>query len=251
MKTEWDYTALAQAYLKRADYAPEAIDQLLRLTGVSAGDRVCDVGAGAAHLTLPLLDRGLTVVAVEPNDAMRANGAARTAGRNVEWIDGTGEHTGRSDREFALVTFGSSFNVTDRPAALKESARILRPQGWFACLWNHRDVDDPLQQKIEQAIRARIPQYEYGTRRDDQEAVISASGLFGPVSRIEGVIVHRQRIDDCLEAWRSHATLRRQAGSDEQFRRIVADIEMILARSGGAAIDVPYTTRVWAAQVKN
>jgi hypothetical protein len=28
MKTEWDYTALADAYLKRPDYADEAIDAL-------------------------------------------------------------------------------------------------------------------------------------------------------------------------------------------------------------------------------
>ena len=28
---------------------------------------------------------------------------------------------------------------------LKEVARILTPDGWFACLWDHRDLDDPLQ----------------------------------------------------------------------------------------------------------
>ena len=29
MKTEWDYTNLADAYLKRPDYAPEAIKKML------------------------------------------------------------------------------------------------------------------------------------------------------------------------------------------------------------------------------
>ena len=78
MKTEWDYTELAQAYLKRPDYAQEAIDKMLATAGVKPGDRVCDVGAGAAHLTLKLAEYGLKVCAVEPNDAMRANGIRRT-----------------------------------------------------------------------------------------------------------------------------------------------------------------------------
>ena len=80
MKTNWDYTELAQAYLKRADYAHVAIDGMLQSTGIKAGDSACDIGAGAAHLTRQLLDRGLIVTAIEPNDAMRANGVARTAG---------------------------------------------------------------------------------------------------------------------------------------------------------------------------
>lgn len=37
MKTEWDYTNLAEAYLKRPDYAESAIDEMLRLTGVQKG----------------------------------------------------------------------------------------------------------------------------------------------------------------------------------------------------------------------
>ena len=82
MKTEWDYTELAKAYLKRPDYAVEAIDRMLEIANVHKGgteELVCDVGAGAAHLTLLLAKKGLTVHAVEPNDAMRANGVRRTA----------------------------------------------------------------------------------------------------------------------------------------------------------------------------
>ena len=78
MKTEWDYTDLAAAYLKRPDYAQSAIDRMLETAGVKKGDVVCDVGAGAAHLTLKLAEYGLHVCAVEPNDAMRANGIERT-----------------------------------------------------------------------------------------------------------------------------------------------------------------------------
>ena len=141
MKTEWDYTALAAAYLKRPDYADAAIDAMLTIAGLEKGEQVCDVGAGVAHLTLMLATRELVVTAVEPNDAMRANGIKRTEGlANVQWYEGTGEQTCQSANAFDMVTFGSSFNVCDRPTALKETARILKPRGWFACMWNHRQL---------------------------------------------------------------------------------------------------------------
>lgn len=246
-KTAWDYTELADAYLKRPDYADGAIDQMLRAAGVTTGDQVCDVGAGVAHLTLMLAVRGLQVKAVEPNDAMRANGAQRTAHLpNVRWSEGTGENTGQPARTFDLVTFGSSFNVCDRAAALQECSRILVDGGWFACMWNHRDLDDPLQARIEATIRQQVSGYQYGSRREDQTAVIEAGGLFGPVMTIEGPVVHRQSKDDCLEAWRSHATLQRQAGPD--FGRVIQAIDAVLAEEPADPLKIPYTTRIWMAR---
>ena len=55
-----------------------AIDKILWIAKVKSGDKVCDVGAGIAHLTLMLAAKGLDVSAVEPNDAMRRNGINRT-----------------------------------------------------------------------------------------------------------------------------------------------------------------------------
>lgn len=247
MHTTWDYTNLAQAYLKRPDYADKVVDDILETSEVGAGDSVCDVGAGVGHLTIKLAERGLQVAAVEPNDAMRSYGRQRTAlWPELEWLAGTGEDTGQSSGAFDLVTFGSSFNVTVRKAALAETARILRPKGWFACLWNHRELEDPIQAEIEALIRRQVPAYAYGTRREDQTAVIDASGLFSTVRRIEGRVVREQPVDDVIEAWRSHATLARQAG--EAFAAVVDDIASLLRKSGNAALRIPYTTRAWIAQ---
>ncbi|MCB1733802.1 MAG: methyltransferase domain-containing protein [Gammaproteobacteria bacterium] len=249
MRTEWDYTSLADAYLKRPDYSDAAIDAMLSISGAEKGDEFCDVGAGVAHLTLMLAARGLDVVAVEPNDAMRANGIKRTAKfGNVRWYEGTGEVTGQGESTFDMVTFGSSFNVCDRQEALKETARILKPRGWFACMWNHRQLDDPIQSQIEAIIKERVSGYGYGTRREDQTQVIDASGLFGPVVHLDARVMHEQKIDECVEAWRSHATLERQAGP--VFRDVVAAIESYLQTLGTSTIQIPYLTNVWVAQLR-
>jgi ubiquinone/menaquinone biosynthesis C-methylase UbiE len=249
LKTQWDYTALADAYLKRPDYADAAIDAMLAVMGARKSDKVCDVGAGLAHLTLMLATRGMDVTAVEPNDAMRENGIKRTKElTKVCWHEGTGEQSGQSSETFDIVTFGSSFNVCDRPVALKETARILKPRGWFACMWNHRQLDDPIQRQIEAIIKDRVRHYCYGSRREDQTAVINASGLFGPVLHLDSYVVHEQSIEACVEAWRSHATLQRQAGA--AFDSVIASIEEYLLSLKTPKIQIPYSTNIWVAQLR-
>ncbi|PKL75091.1 MAG: methyltransferase [Candidatus Melainabacteria bacterium HGW-Melainabacteria-1] len=251
MKTEWDYTDLAEAYLKRPDYSDSAIDAMLATMQLSSNALICDMGAGVAHLTLALARRGFCIHAVEPNDAMRALGRQRTSDLphgtpQVNWFEGTGEASGQPDKSFDLLSFGSSFNVTDRQKSLQESDRILKSRGWFACMWNHRDLEDPLQAHIEACIKHYIKDYDYGVRREDQRDVIAASNLFSKVEYVEGRVLHYQSAEEVETAWRSHATLHRQAGG--AFQSIISDIEGILRAHGQDPIEIPYTTRIWYAQ---
>lgn len=250
MKTNWDYTDLAAKYVKRASYSPAAIDKVAELASLGKDSRACDVGAGVAHLTLDLLDKQIQVVAVEPNDAMRELGQERTAtyGEQVDWYEGIAEHTGQADHCFDIVTFGSSFNVCDRTEALKEVRRIAAHQGWFAAMWNHRDLDDPIQAEIENIIKRNVAEYNYGSRREDQREFLEQSGQFSRIEVVEGKVIHQQAIDDCIEAWKSHATLARQA--KECFDKVIGEIEAYLKGLNQPYIDVPYTTRVWVAQLK-
>ncbi len=250
MKTEWDYTSLADAYLERPDYAPNAISKLLEIAGVKKGDKVCDIGAGVAHLTLPLAEYGCIVEAVEPNDAMRANGIKRTEKyTTVSWYEGTGENTTRATGDFDFVTFGSSFNVCDRQKALEETYRLLKSKKFFTCMWNHRELEDPIQKSIENIIKKYISDYGYGTRREDQTDVINNSGLFVNCQYVEGTVKHTQQIEKVVEAWRSHATLQRQA--QDKFYPIVNEIEEYLKSLHTDSIEIPYTTRAWIAQRKD
>lgn len=247
MKTEWDYTSLADAYLLRPDYATDALDEIYRITGLAPGMDACDIGAGVGHLTLHLARWKLNVVAVEPNDAMRRNGMARAKSMgNVRWVEAVSEDTKQPDASFDIVSFGSSFNVADRSKSLRETHRIVRPGRWFTCMWNHRDLEDPVQKAIEDIFHREIPGYGYGSRREDQTEVIRGSGLFSDIRQVEGRVLHRQSIADVIEAWRSHATLQRQAG--ENFSSIIDKVESMLQELGKPDIEIPYTTRAWVAR---
>lgn len=250
MKTEWDYSELAESYQSRPDYSEYAVNALLSVAKTKQGDLVCDIGAGVGHLTLMLKKHNLVVTAVEPNEAMRSIGIQRTANCNgVRWFDGTGESSGQNSESFDLVTFGSSFNVCNRGQALVESARILKGGGWFACMWNHRNLADEIQSRIEQIIMKYLPSFNYGSRREDQSTIIKSSGLFKNPIHIDSEIVHEQAISEVVNAWRSHATLQRQAG--KQFLNIIRDIEESLSHLNSDTISIPYTTNIWLAQLKS
>ena len=244
MKIEWDYTTLASFYDKRADYSEKALARLCEALGVRAGASVADIGAGTGKLAIPLAQRGLRVSAVEPNDSMRAFGTRNSEGLAISWSEGSGEHTGLPSTAFDLATFGSSFNVVNQHAALVEAARILKREGGLACMWNHRDLDDPLQAKVEAVIQREIKDYSYGKRREDPTAVIDSSDLFGPVGAIEDrFVAHVSRVD-YIDAWRSHATLQRQAGAE--FSRIISLIDDAVGPDD--ILPIPYFTRIWFAR---
>jgi len=249
-KVNWDYTEHASHYDKRADYSYDAIKELLAATGCVPKSPIAEIGAGTGKLTKELLKHGLTVRSVEPNDAMREIGIKNTQGESVAWSVGTGEATGLPTNTFHAVFFGSSFNVVDQKATLAEVKRILVPKGWFACMWNHRNLEDPIQQKIESIIKASIPAYSYGSRREDPTNIINSSGYFSPAKSIERTFDWEMPKADVIVAWKSHATLRRQAGSDAVFDRIIAEITKYLA-DFPKNISVPYTTRIYFARLAN
>ena len=96
---------------------------------------------------------------------------------------------------------------------------------WFACMWNHRDLDNPLQEEIEAIIQGNIPGYEYGARREDQTPVIDRSGLFKEVRFISGQVTHQIKAQEFIEGWKSHGTVYRQ--SPEVFQKIIENIRKL------------------------
>src|SRR5690606_4642914 len=146
----------AEYYRYRPNYAPAAIARLVERVGARApGFLTADVGAGTGNLSLLLLGQGVRpLIAIEPNQEMRVRGQAVTRGQPVVWLIGTGEVTHLGDDSVDWFAMGSSFNTTDRERCLAEARRVLRPGGWFTCMWNHRELErDPIQRRVEGIIR--------------------------------------------------------------------------------------------------
>jgi ubiquinone/menaquinone biosynthesis C-methylase UbiE len=75
--------------------------------------RVLDLAAGTGQVTGQLIPRGLSVVAVEPDQRMRAVFAARFP--QNECLDGTAERIPLPDNSLDAVIVGSAWHWFDAP----------------------------------------------------------------------------------------------------------------------------------------
>lgn len=113
--------------------SPEALDWLLP---PGATDAV-EIGAGTGILTRLLAQRVDRVVAVEPDDRMRAVLSASTPGVDVR--SGRAEELPVGDASCDVVVAASAWHWVDEARAVPEVARVLRPGGRLALVWNGPD----------------------------------------------------------------------------------------------------------------
>jgi SAM-dependent methyltransferase len=115
--------------LVRPDWPPGAVDRAAALLGLERDADVVDLAAGTGKLTRLLTGRFDRVVAVEPDERMRAL-------LDVEAYAGTAERMPLAAHAADAVFVGDAFHWFDASAALSEIARVLRPRGGLVLLWN-------------------------------------------------------------------------------------------------------------------
>lgn len=249
----WDYTSQAEYYRYRPNYAPDAIDEVCRYVGAKETDYLAaDIGAGTGNLTIMLLQRQIPCVAVEPTTAMRTIGIETTKGLPVAWREGTGESTTLDDESVDWFTMGSSFNTTDRMQTLQEAHRVLKPKGYFTCMWNHRDIENDNEQKeIESLIEQEVPGYQRGVRREAQADIILSSGLFNDIHYIETSQHVKRTMNEYINAWRSVKNKYWDQSTEEGRALFEHLCNKIQERFGKDHVfDLTYVTRIWTARVK-
>jgi SAM-dependent methyltransferase len=224
------FAGVADAYERaRPGYPADAVRWL-------AGERPCDVldlGAGTGKLTRSLVELGHRVTAVEPLEPMLAQ--LRAAVPGVDAFVGSAEVIPLPDASIDVVTCAQAFHWFDHPLALPEIARVLRPGGRLALVWNTRDEREQWVDELSEAMVGRT-----GVDRGVAEP-IDRSGLFGPVEEAE--FDHVQEIDRValqeLVLSRSYCAIL----SPEERAPILERVDAIFTeRSRGGILHMPYVT---------
>jgi ubiquinone/menaquinone biosynthesis C-methylase UbiE len=219
------------------------VDAVRWLTG-DTPTRVLELGAGTGKLTATLLAEHHRVTPTDPSWRMLQRLRKQFKGRGV--IQSRAEqipvHAGAVD----VVIAGQAFHWFDHERALPEIARVLRPGGTLALVWNLRDESVPWVRRLGKLIGSERP----GDDPDkDAVEILERSGLFEAIETrtfrhwqevgrdsLIGLVESRSYVAEMAE--RERAALLRQVGElyDEYGR-------------GHDGMQLPYLTECYRAHV--
>jgi SAM-dependent methyltransferase len=140
----------------RPGWPPQAIEDAAARLALGRATEVLDLAAGTGKLTRLLVSRFDRVVAVEPDAAMRAK--LEQLLPEAKALEGSAESIPIGDSSVDAVFVAEAFHWFDGKRALAEIARVLRPRGGLALLFNLSDgeVDPPLPKEARAAVQARL-----------------------------------------------------------------------------------------------
>lgn len=171
------FTNRVDNYTKYRPGYPNAVLQLLRTSGhLSANAVVADVGSGTGIFTKLLLDEGYTVYAVEPNGAMRQAADDSLGGdKKYHSINGTAEATTLKAHSADMMVCAQAFHWFDAHKTKAEFARVLKPSGNVALIWNNRQVEvDEFSINYELLLQQQASDYKRVNHQNLTEANFNA-----------------------------------------------------------------------------
>lgn len=202
---------------------------------------VLELGAGTGKLTGHLVDLGHDVHASDPDEGMLDVLSARVPGATTK-VAGA-EEIPAHDRSVDVVACAASFQWFDHERALPEIARVLRPGGHVAIVWNERDERIPWVRRLGKVLG-------HGDHPDEASYdVLASSGLFGFVE--EKVFTHWQDIhrESIVDLALSHSHI---ADLDEDAREERLAEVLAFYNDYGRGMDgmqIPHRARCLRAQV--
>jgi len=229
---------VAEAYDRaRPSYPAEAAAWLVGPRRSS----VVELGAGTGKLTELLVAAGHDVVATDPLPEMLGRLRSRVPGARAAVA--TAERIPVASRSVDVVVSAQAFHWFDHDVALAEIARVLRPGGVLALVWNARDEGIPWVRKLGTIIGS-------SDNRLDLVDPVAESAYFGPVEQQEFRFWQSLRRDDLFDLVRSrsYVALLDDAERDELLGRVGALYDDY--GRGPDGMQLPYLTRCYRSVVQ-
>jgi ubiquinone/menaquinone biosynthesis C-methylase UbiE len=228
---------VADAYDRgRPTYPSEAVAWLTGGSPVT----VLELGSGTGKLTHALVDQGHDVLATDPDPEMLA--VLETNLPGVRTAVASAEDIPLGDASVDVVIAAQAFHWFDVDLALPEIARVLKPGGVIALVWNYRNEKIPWVRRLGTLI---------GTQEQDVDPAetLVRSGIFGFVEDAE--FSHWQRVDrktiQDLVLSRSNVAVLDEAGREAKRAEVLAFYDDY--GRGMDGMQLPYVTTCFRAHV--
>lgn len=234
----------------RPGYPEPIVDELFELSGIPAGGRILEVGAGTGKATVALARRGHPVIAIEPGPNMVAVLRRNVDGYPVDIAETTFEEW--SGPRVHLVVSAQAFHWVRPAARYTRSRAVLEPGGGLALLRNDRgDMDAELRRELELVYARHFPPPQPRMVEDAVREIvdeIESSGCFGPVEvRLHDWTATYSGADyiRLLDTYSDHVTL-----EETRRQRLYDEIAAIIDRRGGQ-VEIPYVSVLHFARARD
>jgi len=142
--TAWYYSRY------RPKYPPSMVKILREHFRLDGTGRLLDLGCGPGPVAIALAHLFEEVVAMDPDDAMRAE-SERIAGErgigNIDWRFGGSKDLSPGLGQFRLVTMGNSFHWMDRARTLDALYELVTDGGGIAVVGEGAPIPRPLRRR--------------------------------------------------------------------------------------------------------
>ena len=228
----------------RAGWPNPLIDDVVAFADLGAGDTVLEIGAGTGKLTKGLVDRGLSVVALEPSAPMAEILRSKLGAHPLIAVHESTFQDWQDPTQYRLVCAAAAWHWLPRATRIELVLAAPRPGGTLALCWNYPAMPAELRSAIEEAYAAHAPELaarEPNAMRPppDQTADVElrASGRFETVERYEHHWAEQFSSDRYIDLLKGSVAHQRLPATQREAL-FLAIRETI--NSGGGEIDLPH-----------
>jgi SAM-dependent methyltransferase len=237
----------------RPGYPAPLVDDVIELSGIAAGGRVLEIGAGTGLATELFARRGFRILGLEPGAAMRERARARLAGfANVELAPSTFEDWRLEGDAFELVISAQAFHWVAPEVRFAKSAAALREDAALAVFGNvELDERTPLRAALDDAYARHAPALlgrsgaAWYSERETIEKSFADSACFGPVAFRSYPWSRAFTADEYVDLLRTHSNHRLLPAAQREV--LHAAVRDAFERHGGRA-EVRYEAQLYLAR---
>ena len=214
-------------------------DAIARLIERFDARTVLDLAAGTGKLTRVLVEHADEVIAAEPVDGMRHVLERRVPAAHV--VNATAEAIPLGDESVDAVFVAEAFHWFDLDRAPAEIARVLRPGGGLAVLWNRPGPPLDWVDEIYEILKAHRIEHGMGPDKVPWQEAIEA--VFGP---LEVEVFEQDHVTDrerLIAELSSHSSI--GALPPERLAAALDACRDVLDRHGIEQATIPLRTHIY------